>query len=328
MTRTSAVGSVPAIVIVSPILRDTESFLMLRRRLLTLSDPALEGMRMRFLVVDDSAGTDDDVERLRALDDVEVVDPPFNLGHQRAIVYALRRVAPTLHDRDVVVTMDADGEDRPEDLPRLLASLSAADSGHVIALALRTKRRETWAFRLSYRAFRLLFRMLTGEVVRTGNYAAYRGWLAKQVIGHPYFDMSYSATLISLQIPRVMVPCERGERYAGTSSMNVGRLITHGLGMLMPFTERIAVRSLIGFSSTIILAAIMAVAVIFVRLFTESAVPGWATYTLLTLLTLSFVALGNFVVLFVVFSQTRATSFANLHLASDGRPRDPSDPAV
>jgi hypothetical protein len=317
-----------AIRIISPIHWDTDAFLMLRERLLATAESLPFEARLRFVVVDDSAGTDPAIERLESLPDVEVIRPPFNLGHQRAIVFALRRVAPSLDDDEIVVTMDSDGEDQPEDLPRLIAPLTCSGaSRHIIAFALRTKRRETLAFKLFYAGFRLFFRTLTGEVVRTGNYAAYRGWLTKQIIGHPYFDMSYSATLISLQVPREMVPCERGERYAGQSSMNLGRLVMHGLGMLMPFTDRIAVRALVSFTLTIVLAAVAALAVLGVRLFTDAAVPGWATYTLLFLLILSFVALGNFVVLFAVFSQTRAMSFANLHATFDGRTRESPDPA-
>lgn len=317
-----------AIRIVAPIHWDTDAFLIVRERLLATASSASLG-RLRFAVVDDSAGTDPGIDRLEALPDVQVLRPPFNLGHQRAIVFGLRLLAPSLADDEIVVTMDSDGQDRPEDLPRVLAPLIAAGaSKHVISLALRTKRRETPSFKVLYAAFRLFFRTLTGAVIRTGNYAAYRGWLMKQIINHPYFDMSYSATLISLPLPRELVPCERGDRYAGRSSMDLGRLVMHGLGMLMPFTERIAVRALITFTATIALAVVAAVAVLITRLFTTAAIPGWATYTLLFLLILSFVALGNFVVLFAVFSQTRAMSFANLHVTVDSRSRTPPDTAA
>ena len=81
---------------------------------------------MRFVVIDDTAGQDPDVAPLGQLGDVIVLQPPFNLGHQRGIVYALRKMLPQIADEDAVVTMDADGEDRPEDLPRLLAALAKA----------------------------------------------------------------------------------------------------------------------------------------------------------------------------------------------------------
>jgi hypothetical protein len=312
-----------SIYVVAPVFYDTEPFLILRERLLSLPDDSRDQAAIRFVVVDDSAGSDPGIDSLRALSDVEIVQPPFNLGHQRAIVFGLRQLASRLDHVDFVVTMDADGEDRPEDLPRLLAALNEATGGRSIALAMRTKRRETFGFKLAYALFRAFFRIATGEVVQTGNFAAWPAKLIRPVIRHPYFDMSYASTLISLQVPRVLVPCERGVRYAGRSRMGPGKLVTHGLGMLMPFTERVAVRALLVFSATIGLAAVAALVVLWARLFTETAVPGWATYTLLMLLILSAVALGNFIVLFAVFAQTRAISMANIHLSVDEEPSMP-----
>jgi hypothetical protein len=56
----------------------------------------------------------------------------------------------------------------------------------------------------------------------------------------------------------------------------------------------------------------LSLAVVGIRLFSDTAIPGWATATLLGLLILSFIALGNFVVLFAVLSHSRGISLANL----------------
>jgi glycosyltransferase involved in cell wall biosynthesis len=250
--------------IFTPVYYDVASFLILREHL------AEHGAR--FVVADDSAGRDPDVTRLRELEDVDVIEPPFNLGHQRALVYAIRLKAEEIADDDVIVTLDADGEDKPEDLSRLV----------------------------------------TGSVVRTGNFAAYRGWVARHVLNHPQFDLSYSAALIALEMPVAHVPCARGERYAGRSRMGYRKLLLHGLTMLMPFTDRIVLRALIAFSVTMALAFVAAIAVVVVKLTTSEAIPGWATYTLLLLIVLSFVALGNLALLFSVFAQNRAISLAEL----------------
>ncbi len=42
-----------------------------------------------------------------------------------------------------------------------------------------------------------------------------------------------------------MVPCARGTRFAGTSRMNAQSLMAHGVRMLLPFAERIAVRAMV-----------------------------------------------------------------------------------
>lgn len=300
--------------IVSPVYRDVSSFEILREHLLEVLGP--EAAEAKFVVVDDTAGQDEQIERLRRHADVTVLRPPFNLGHQRALVYALRKLLPRVGDEDAIVTLDADGEDKPEDLPRLLAALRAGPGGgrlkQQVVLALRTKRRESLGFKVFYRLFRLLFRALTGATVRSGNFAAMPGGLAKRVLLHPTFDLSYSSAILALDVPVEYVPCERGERYEGRSKMTYGRLAMHGLRMLMPFTDRIAIRALAAFVFFGILGGVLALVVVCLKLFTTSAIPGWTSYIALGALIVSLVALGNFVSLFVLFSQTRAVSLANI----------------
>ncbi len=306
---------------VTPAYRDARSFLILRRHLLAVAPEA--GIdQARFVLVDDSAGQDPEVELARALEDVTVLEPPFNLGHQRAIVFALRRILPEIPDEDLVITLDADGEDRPADVPRLVAPLREQDQTQMIALALRTSRAESVRFKVMYWLFRLLFRALTGTTVRSGNFAAMRGGVARRALSHPMFDLSYSSALLALDLPIVYVPCPRGARYEGESKMTYGRLSTHGLRMLMPFTDRIAVRALAAFTFFLVLGMVIAATIVVIRLFTDSAIPGWASTMALVSLIISLIALGNFVTLFMLFSQTRAISLNSVEDLRDGDRRE------
>jgi polyisoprenyl-phosphate glycosyltransferase len=309
--------------IVCPSYKDVTSFVILRTRILEVleSDSVLPSAEIHFVVVDDTAGYDHEIDQLKTYEDVQTITPPFNLGHQRAIVYGLRLMLPKVSEEDLVVVMDSDGEDRPEDLPRLIAPLLASpDERGTLCVARRTKRNESLRFRVLYIFFRTMFHTLTGTTVRSGNYSAYRGWLAVRMLNHPYFDLCYSSTLVSLDMNVVPVPCPRGRRYAGQSRMNMLRLFMHGIRMLMPFTDRIAARALTAFSVMFGLGITLSFVVIGIRLFTAAAIPGWATATLLGLLILSFIALGNFVVLFAVFSHSRGISLANLEAWNDDRP--------
>jgi hypothetical protein len=78
--------------------------------------------------------------------------------------------------------------------------------------------------------------------------------------------------------------------------------------MLMPFVDRIAARALAFFVALFLLGALASAVIVGIRIFTDAAIPGWTTYTVLSLGTLSLLALGNFVVLFAVFSQSRLVS--------------------
>jgi hypothetical protein len=306
--------------VVCPSYRDVASFLILRTRILEVASKQEQiPSDINFVLVDDTAGYDDEVDRLKGCSGIRVITPPFNLGHQRALVFGLRLILPDVSASDLIVTMDADGEDRPEDVPRLVEALVAApDQRGMLCVARRTKRSESLRFRVLYTFFRAMFRTLTGTTVRSGNYAAYRGWLAKRMLMHPYFDLCYSSSLVSLDMTVTSVPCPRGTRYAGRSRMSLFRLAVHGVRMLMPFTDRIAVRALTAFSAMFGLGIILSFVVVAIRVFTTTAIPGWATATLLGLLILSFVSLGNFVVLFAVFSHSRGISLANLEEWNDG----------
>ncbi len=295
--------------IVSPLLRDTESFLHLRNEIAAACPAAGIAAPIHHIVVDDSAGIDTEVRQLDELDNVSVLTPPFNLGHQRALVYGLRTLATTVDVADIVVTMDSDGEDKGVDVPRLVKAVSWPISP--LAIARRTERTESLVFRLMYPCFRLLFRLFTGLTVRSGNFAAQYGASLTATINHPSFDLCYSSTLIALPRPTAFVPCARGRRFAGQSRMNGHSLIAHGIRMMLPFSERIAVRMLV--LSTLSFGALGA-SLILVWLRLLDGVP--VTTIVGALVALLAVAMGSFTAFMVLFSGFSVAPIA----PSDERP--------
>lgn len=258
------------------------------------------GLEASFVLIDDSAGQDPEAHELASLGDVKVVPLPYNMGHQAALVYALRLLAPTIAAEDLVVTMDSDGEDRPEDLPALLRPL-LAEAGNLnkIAIARRTRRSESLAFKVLYFGFKLLFRLLAGTIVRNGNFIAFRGWFLKELIRHPHFDQCYASTFVSLPLQAEFVPLPRGPRYSGTSKMGYMGLVTHGVRMLMPFSERIAVRGLAGSFLLLTSTSLVFLGSLLLRFPLAGLLAAFGVL-------LSSLALGLFALLFATFSQTKA----------------------
>lgn len=263
--------------ILCPSYLDVESFTALRSRI--LEQARVAAGEIRFILVDDTAGTDPQLPELARFHDVQVMSVPFNLGHQRAIVFGLRELADQISDQDVVVTMDADGEDQPSDVPRLVRTLrESPDQRHRIALARRTKRRESVPFKALYFCFKIFFSALTGQVIQSGNFAAFRGWTVRNTLSHPYFDLCYSSSLATISPLISYIPCERGLRYAGQSRMGYFKLIMHGIRMLMPFIDRIAIRAIVGFSLLFVLSARGALASLAVLGAASGALPGWVLH--------------------------------------------------
>ncbi len=310
--------------IVTPCYHDVPSFLRLREEIICelSSRQTTAAAVVRFVVVDDAAGQDPDMDRLTGCEDVDVVVPPFNLGHQRGLVFGLRTQSERISADDLVLTLDADGEDRPEDIPRLLDALVEPDAGPArVVLAARTRRQESAMFKVFYRLFKVLFRILTGTTIQSGNFAAYRGSVVHSLLHHPYFDLCYSSTFISLRVPVVFVDCPRGNRYAGRSRMDRERLILHGLRMLMPFMDRIALRALGGLATLVAAMVVFHLVLLGLWVFTDVAISEWLLALGLALVIAALLGIVCCVILFALFAQSGGISLSGLEEAHGERSR-------
>ena len=82
-----------------------------------------EHWQVTVILVDDASSTSADltevIEGLSAIQQVILVSLRRNLGHQRAIAVGLT-LSHVRFPHDTLVVMDGDGQDRPEDVPRLV----------------------------------------------------------------------------------------------------------------------------------------------------------------------------------------------------------------
>src|SRR3954466_7150900 len=109
------------LLILIPIYNDWEAVSLLLPRLdLALSSA---GLGARVVLVDDgstvSAPANVGNATYGAIETIEVLELRRNIGHQRALAGALAYAEARLKPQAVLV-MDGDGEDAPEDVPRLI----------------------------------------------------------------------------------------------------------------------------------------------------------------------------------------------------------------
>jgi len=205
---------------------------------------------------------------------IEIIRLAVNLGHQRAIAVGLCIVADR-DDVDSVLIMDSDGEDRPIDIPTLLAANQECPA-HVV-FAGRARRSETRVFRFWYLVYKLIFYILTGRMINFGNYSIIPMSAVRRLVRMPELWNNLAASILRSRLPFMTVPTVRGMRYTGRSTMNLVSLVVHGLSAMSVYSDTIFVRILLvaAFTAGISTAGIIAVTTI--RFTTDLAVPGWAT---------------------------------------------------
>jgi hypothetical protein len=231
-----------SLTILIPAFNDWEALSLLLPQI----DRSLTGAdrRASILIVDDAAT--DPMPRdfpgcnFTALDSLDILHLRCNLGHQRAIALGLYHVHE-FTSAEVVLVMDGDGEDRPQDIPALLDEYEH-HGGREVIFAARTRRMESLAFQSFYRAYQVVHRALTGVEVRVGNFSVMgRGTLAR-LMASPDLWNHYSASVYRARLPKTLLPLARGPRLCGHSKMNFVSLLMHGLSAICVHSEQVSAR--------------------------------------------------------------------------------------
>lgn len=244
------------------------------------------GRTAEVLLVDDGSTEAADASLHRDTPGVTRVDMlrlRRNLGHQRAIAIGLAYIeaeAPA----DFVVVMDGDGEDRPSDVPRLLA---AADAATGIVFAERRRRSEGLLFTALYHAYRAAHRLLTGIEVRVGNFSVIPHAQLTRLVAVSDLWNHYAAAVFKSRLPFTTVSTARGSRYAGDTQMNYAALVGHGLSAMAAFGDRIGVR-LLTMTSVVMLAAAAVFVAALARMWTAGPLPAWIPFVAALALLLAF----------------------------------------
>jgi glycosyltransferase involved in cell wall biosynthesis len=266
------------IAIVVPVFNDWAAFRILARAIDTVLIAA--DLHADLIVVDDGswqpgervlAEVADAARRLRLRPAVLAT----NLGHQRAIAVGLVQASARASTYRAILVMDGDGEDPPEHIPRLVAEAEAHPEA--VICAQRRRRFEGARFALGYGLFKLVFRLCTGRRIDFGHYCAIPPAHLPRLVHAPALWSHFAASLIRSGLPLRRIPLDRGQRYAGRSTMNATALIRHGLNAIAVFEDVCLVRLLVllaAFGCGVVVAMI---GVVLVRFCTDLAMPGWAT---------------------------------------------------
>lgn len=307
-STTSTIDDGPLLIML-PVFNDWDSLRLLLPRL----DHALAAAELTaaVLIVDDGSTTTAPADLIAhaplSLSTVQILPLLRNLSHQRAIALGLSYAHAHLPCRAIVV-MDGDGEDAPEDVPRLIKAFEKG-SGQMVVFAGRERRSEGVVFTVFYHLYRRLHRLLTGHTVEVGNFSVLpRHALHRLVVVSELWN-HYAAAVYKARLPRMIIPIRRGRRLSGSTSMNFSSLVVHGLSAISVFGETVGVRLLAASGILVVVAALGLLVVLYLKFIALRAIPGWATNAagLLVVILLQSIAVSTIFILSILNARQGST---------------------
>lgn len=264
----------------TPVYNDWESLVILIDQVGKLQQTYSEKYDFHVIAVNDGSSEEFDADTLPKGIKVDVIHLKVNIGHQRAIAVGLQYIYNEVEGYDYVVVMDGDGEDKPEDITTLLFKAETENKRKII-FAQRKKRQESLLFKIGYFFYRFLFHALTGQKISFGNFSAIPKPLLGKVVHQSNIWNHYSGGIIQSKIPFDKVLLDRGKRYKGVSKMNLNALIIHGLSSIAVYFDSLSIRILRYSVYGIIFCTVSVGYILYQKLYTNSAIPGWASSLIL-----------------------------------------------
>ncbi|HEY3933486.1 MAG TPA: glycosyltransferase family 2 protein [Gemmatimonadales bacterium] len=279
-----------------PVLNEEAVLPELLRRVGAVLD-GIPGGPHELLLVDD--GSTDNTRAM--LIDANAADPRIrglflsrNFGHQAAITAGLDHVTG-----DLIVVMDGDLQDRPEEIPRFL---EAQAEGFDVVYAVRTMRKEGLVLRSCYYLFyRLMTRFSRVKVPPdAGDFALISRRVLEAMRSAPERNRYLRGLRAWAGFRQRALPVERAERAGGTSKYSYRALVRLALDGLFAFST-IPIRAAMFLGALGVgLAVLYVIWVVFQRLFLGRVPQGFAaiivTITFLSGMNLFFMGvIGEYV---------------------------------
>jgi dolichol-phosphate mannosyltransferase len=263
----------PLLSIVVPIKDEIETLPELTRR---LSEVLVGELADAEIVFVDDGSRDGSArwvaERHRNDGRVRLVRLSRNFGHQAAVTAGLA------HARGrAVVLMDGDLQDPPETIPALVARWR---EGNEIVHTVKTRRRESWPRRLAFGAFYRLIGAMSHDTdlpAQAGLFSLLDRRVVDELDRMPERNRYLAGLRSWVGFRQGAVEYERDARFSGAPRVSVARLFRLAFDGIFSFSNLpLRLATLLGL--TVSLAAfLLMITVVWLRLFTDRAILGWAS---------------------------------------------------
>lgn len=279
-----------SISVVVPIYNDQEVIAELHRRL----RPVLEAITDRYeLILVDDGSRDHSWEEMlqvrQANEHVRAVRLSRNFGQQSAIAAGL-----SLTSNDLIVLMDSDLQDRPEDIPTLIDAL-LADPHAMMAIAQWEERKDSRAKLAVSRLFQRVSNTITEihTVPRLGIFRVMKKSVVEELRNFPEKTATTVSLLYYIGSRYVAVPLKRDARFAGKSGYNLSKMLALTFARIFSFSM-FPIRMVTYMGAFLCIGSMVAALALVIYKLVGNVVAGWTSMMVLMLFLfgLNFAFLG------------------------------------
>ena len=218
--------------VVVPVYNEEGNLVPLMDRL----EPALRktGRKYEIVFVDDGSrdGSLDVLKGLVGREGVRVLELTRNYGQHSAIMSGFSVVRG-----DIVVTIDADLQNPPEDIPALVRTMS--EGNYEVVGTVREMRKDSVLRRFPSRIVNAMTRRITG--IRMNDWGCMLRAYRREVVDRMVESQEYSTfipALATLYAKRMTeIPVGHEERHAGASNYNLWKLLNLQFDLITSFSE-------------------------------------------------------------------------------------------
>ncbi len=259
--------------VVIPIYNEEATLLELHRRLTHVLSQNLQGLTYEIVFVNDGSidGSMEILTTLHAEDPaIKVISLSRNFGHQAAITAGLDYAIG-----DAVICIDGDLQDPPEVIPILIAKWR---EGNDVVYAVRRARKEGVVKRACYSAFyRLLGKLSVISIpLDAGDFALMDCKVVACLKAIPERSRFLRGLRAWVGFRQTGIEYEREKRFAGEPKYTWSKLMKLAVNGLVSFSA-IPLRVATGFGFLIACCSLFGIIVVlYFKLFTDKAIPGWA----------------------------------------------------
>lgn len=224
--------SKPYLSVVIPIYNEAGNIENLYSRLISVLDHC--GKSYEIILVNDGScdGTETILNTIyeRRPEQIRVIHFNRNFGQHMAVMAGFEKVRG-----DVIVTLDADLQNPPEEIPKLL---QAIDAGHDYVGGVRQNRQDTWFRRHASRINNSIRARITGIVMTDQGcmLRAYRRHIIQSVIAHNESSIYIPALAYSYSTHPTEIAVAHSSRSAGVSKYNLYKLLRLNFDLMTGFS--------------------------------------------------------------------------------------------